>query len=74
MERKQMKDQMTIGEKINELRKEKNMTMLELSKKSGISAATLSHWKKGDTKPQLVALSKVAAALDCDLSELRKFF
>ena len=65
---------MTIGEKINELRKEKNMTLLELSKKSGVSAVTLTHWKNGDTKPQLVALSKVADALDCDLSELRKYF
>ena len=59
---------MTVGEKINELRKEKNMTLAELSKKSGVSAVTLTNWKLGKTKPQPVALSKVAAALDCDLS------
>ena len=65
---------MTIGEKINELRKEKNMTLSELAQKSGVSAATLTNWKLGKTKPQLVALSKVATALECDLSSLRFFF
>lgn len=65
---------MTIGEKINELRKQKNMTLSELSEKSGVSAATLTHWKQGRTKPQLVALSKVADALGCDLSDLREYF
>lgn len=65
---------MTIGEKINELRKERNMTLAELSKKSGISSATLTNWKLGKTKPQLVAVSKVAAALEVDLSCLRAYF
>ena len=68
------RNQMTIGEKINELRKEKNMTLLELSKKSGISSATLTNWKLGKTQPQPVALKKVADALDVDLQELKRFF
>lgn len=63
-------EKMTIGEKINELRKEKNMTLLELSKKSGVSAVTLTHWKLGRTKPQMVALNKVAIALGRDLADL----
>ena len=65
---------MTIGEKINALRKEKNMTLLELSKKSGISPATLTNWKLGKTQPQAVALKKVADALGVDFQELRSFF
>lgn len=65
---------MTIGEKINELRKQKNMTLSELAEKSGVSAATLTHWKNGTTKPQMVALSKVVDVLGCDLSDLRDFF
>ena len=68
------RNQMTIGEKINELRKEKNMTLLELSKKSGISSATLTNWKLGKTQPQPVDLKKVADALDVDLQELKRFF
>jgi len=62
---------MTIGEKINELRKEKNMTLLELSKKSGVSAVTLTNWKLGKTKkPQMVAIKKVADVLECDFKDL----
>ena len=61
---------MNVGEKINQLRKEKNLTMLELSKKSGISAETLCNWKNGHTKPQGAKLKKVADALECDLKEL----
>ena len=61
---------MTIGEKINELRKERNMTLKELAFKSGISAVTLTNWKKGKTKPQPVALKRVADVLNCDYQEL----
>lgn len=64
---------MTIGEKINELRKEKNMTFAELSRKSGISAVTLVNWNKGKTVPQLIALKKVADALHCDLEDLKAY-
>lgn len=63
---------MTIGEKINQLRKEKNMTIKELGKKSGISTATLHNWKSGRTKPQPIALKKIADALECDFQELFK--
>lgn len=56
---------MTVGEKITELRKAKGMTCQELAKKSGVSCATLSNWRKGKTKPNLVALKKVADALGC---------
>ena len=64
---------MTIGEKINELRKKKNMTFSELAKKSGVSIVTLSNWNKGKTNPQLVAVKKVADALECDFEELKSF-
>ena len=64
---------MTIGEKINELRKEKNLTFAQLSQKSGISVVTLVNWNKGKTKPQPIALKKVATALNCDYEELARF-
>ena len=64
---------MTIGEKINELRKAKNMQFVELAKKSGVSAVTLSNWNKGKRKPQPIALKKVADALEVDFEELTKF-
>ena len=64
---------MTIGEKINNLRKEKNMTFSDLAKKSGVSIVTLSNWNTGKTSPQLVALKRVADALNYDFEELVKF-
>ena len=63
---------MTIGEKINELRKERNMTFSELAQKSGVSAVTLVNWNKGKTKPQPVALKRVADVLECNFEELIK--
>ena len=64
---------MTIGEKINELRKAKNLKFNELAEKSGVSVVTLSNWNKGKTQPQLIALKKVADVLGCDLEELKKY-
>lgn len=61
---------MTVGEKINELRKAKNMTLKQLALKSGISAVTLTNWKTGKTRPQPVMLKRVADALGCDFQEL----
>ncbi len=64
---------MTIGEKINELRKAKNLKFKELAQKSGVSVVTLCNWNKGKTVPQPVALKKVADALECDLRELQQY-
>jgi len=63
---------MTVVEKITELRKAKGMTCQELAKKSGVSAATISHWNKGRTKPNPVLLKKIADALGCDYEILYK--
>lgn len=64
---------MTFGERIDELRKEKNLTMKQLSRKSGVTAVTLSNWKTGKTIPQKVAIKKVADALECDFKELLEY-
>jgi len=65
---------MTFGEKINELRKEKNLTLKELANLSGISQATLTNWTRNRTKskPQPIAVKKVADALGYDYQELLK--
>ena len=60
----------TLGEKLNELRKEKGFTLTELSQKSGVSEATLINWLKGKTKPNRVKLKKIADALEHDYYEL----
>ena len=65
---------MTITEKLDELRRKRKMTEKELSEKSGVSAVTLSNWKKGNRRPRLYALGKVTKVLEIDLSILRLYF
>lgn len=61
---------MTAWEKINELRKEKNLTLARLAILSGVSNVTLTNWHKGKTKPHPLALKKVADALDYNYKDL----
>lgn len=61
-----------VVERINELRKERNLTCQELARLAGITPATLINWNKGRTKPNPVLLKKVADALGCDYNELFK--
>ena len=61
---------MNVVEKIDELRKAKNMTFREISQKSGVSAVTLSNWNSGRSKPQIVKLKKIADVLGYDFDEL----
>lgn len=39
---------MNIGEKLKIRRKELNLTMLQVAKKTGVSEATVSRWESGD--------------------------
>ena len=39
---------LNIGEKIRNKRKELNLTMLEVAEKTGVSEATVSRWESGD--------------------------
>lgn len=52
--------QMSIGLKITELRKKKNLTQDELAKKIGISRAALSHYEKDRREPDYDTLKKMA--------------
>jgi len=53
-----------LGEKIKTLRKEKNLSQIELAKKSGISRATLSKLENGNlTKISVATLDRVLGVL-----------
>ena len=43
-----------------QLRNERKMTDYEVSKKTGISSATLSHWKSGFYNPKVDKIQKIA--------------
>ncbi|GFI60855.1 HTH-type transcriptional regulator SinR [Clostridiales bacterium] len=57
-----------IGKKLKELRKAKNLTLSELSEKTGLSPAYLSNIERNQTSPTLNNLFKIGGALDTDLT------
>lgn len=59
-----------IYSKIRELRKEKNITLKELSESTGLSLSFLSQVERGICDITLMSLGKIANTLDIDLKEL----
>lgn len=57
-----------IGEKINELRSSKGMTLKELSEKANLSVSFLSQAERGLTSITINSLKKIAQALEVDLN------
>lgn len=60
---------MSIGIKIRELRKKKNLSQTKLAKLAGISNTFLSDVEVGRTNPSLVTLKKISEALEVDIKE-----
>lgn len=56
--------------KIKEIRENKNMTLLELSEKTGISKSHLNYIERGIKEPTLSVLVKIALALEVDEKDL----
>lgn len=63
---------MKIGEIIHNLRKEREMTLLELSNKSGVALATLSRIENGKMTGTLDSHMQIASALEVKLTDLYK--
>ncbi len=63
---------MNIGDTIRGLRKEKEMTLLELAQKSGVALATLSRMENGKMTGTLESHMHICEALDLSLPELYK--
>lgn len=57
-----------IGQKINELRTSKNMTLKDLSEMTNLSVSFLSQAERGLTSMAIMSLKNIADALDVDLS------
>ncbi|CDN41694.1 helix-turn-helix domain-containing protein [Paenibacillus sp. P22] len=53
------------AQRLSEARKNKRLTQVEVSKKTGINNKTLSHYEQGKSKPDLDILKKL-----CDLYEV----
>ena len=61
---------MTIGQRINFARYERDMTLDELAVKSNISVHTIKAWIYAGYNPHIEALIQIADALDMSLDEL----
>jgi len=61
---------MHVGEIIHDLRKERKMTLLELSTRSGVALATLSRMENGKMTGTLESHMKICKALEISLPDL----
>ncbi len=63
---------MQVGKRIRELRKKRDMTLEELSQKSGVALATLSRMENGKMTGTLASHNRICKALGTSLGELYK--
>lgn len=65
---------MQIGHNIKNLRKAAGLTQKQLGEKLGISFQSIAQWETGKRIPKIETLRKIAAALNCDISEIDESF
>ncbi len=58
----------SIGNKITEARKRKQLTQAELSKRVSISPQAVGKWERGESMPDIVTLDRLAGILEVDLN------
>jgi XRE family transcriptional regulator, regulator of sulfur utilization len=59
-----------FGERVRSLRDAMDLSLRDLSERSGVSAPMLSQVERGDTSPTLAVADKIAAGLELTLSQL----
>ena len=65
-----MFDMQRVSKTISALRKERNMTQMELADKLNISFQAVSNWERGQTMPDIAKLSELAEIFDVTIDEL----
>ncbi len=65
-----MFDTRMVGKKIAVLRKEKNMTQMELADAMGVSYQAVSNWERGNSMPDISKLPELAQIFECSVDEL----
>ncbi len=61
---------LSIGEQIRSIRKEKGMTINEISKETGFTASFISQFERNKTKGSVASIQKIASALNINVSSL----
>ncbi len=57
-----------LGDRITNIRKERNMKQYELAEKAGLANSTVCDIEKGRLSPSLKTLQKIAEALDVPIT------
>ena len=65
-----MEHEMTIGRKIAQLRREKELTQEEMAEKLGVSPQAVSKWENDVSCPDILLLPKIGALLGVTVDEL----
>ena len=63
-------DEKAILKKIRLLRKNRQTTLKDLAKRTGLTEGYLSKIENADNAPPITTLSRIAQGLDCDISYL----
>lgn len=63
-------DASKLGERINQRRKELNLTQKELASKIGVSDRAVSKWETGRGFPDISLMDEIAKALDLEVADL----
>ena len=66
----QVEKKMIISERIFYVREQKNITQLELSRRTGIATSNISDWKKKKTNPKADCLLSICDALEITPDQL----
>ena len=59
-----------IGKKISELRKQRDMTQVELADKLGVTYQAVSSWERGNSMPDIGKLPDISQVLNIQIDEL----
>ena len=61
---------MSIGDKLKNLRLSKKLKQSDLAEKSGVSRVAIGNYERGARQPNIEILSKIATALEVDITDL----
>ena len=59
-----------VGKKLAQLRKEKNITQMEIADILGVSYQAVSNWERGNSMPDISKLPELVEVLGCTIDEL----
>ena len=62
-----MKEHLSLSARLKRRRRERGLSLSELARRVGTSAATVSRYENGWTRFETYTLRKLATAMDCDL-------